>query len=151
EPFLFRGFYITSGVQQGRPIALACRDLLRVQVGDPQGVLENLEQVFNKSRAFFIRDFYEKKLFPEKGLIGWTRAALKRDRTYRRLMIGLTAALLLALVPLLVIGGLSLYRVVGPVNGMVEGAKRCLSPRSPAERCGVAESYKLIRDFESQK
>ena len=37
EPFLFRGFYMTSGVQQGRPIAIACRDLLRVQVGDPAG------------------------------------------------------------------------------------------------------------------
>ncbi|HEX4964154.1 MAG TPA: type VI secretion protein IcmF/TssM N-terminal domain-containing protein, partial [Thermoanaerobaculia bacterium] len=69
EPFLFRGFYLTSGVQQGRPIARACRDLLRVQVGDPQAVLEDLEQVFHKSRAFFIRDFYEKKLFPEQGLV----------------------------------------------------------------------------------
>ena len=63
EPLMLRGYYFTSGIQQGRPFALACKELLRVHAGDPEGVLENLEQVFAKSRAFFIRDFYEKKVF----------------------------------------------------------------------------------------
>ena len=40
EHFMFRGFYLTSGLQEGRPIAVACRDLLRVQVGDARQVLE---------------------------------------------------------------------------------------------------------------
>ena len=33
EPFLFRGFYISSGVQQGKPIAQATRDLLKGPAG----------------------------------------------------------------------------------------------------------------------
>jgi len=156
EPFLFRGFYLTSGVQQGRPIARACRDLLRVQVGDPQGVLEDLEQVFAKSRAFFIRDFYEKKLFPEQGLIAPTRAAVKRDAGYRWALRGLSVALaalfLLAIVP----AGLNLYRVIQPVNSTVKHSRDCLgAPGSAAGTgsgdCDAVTALGLIQEFEQHK
>jgi hypothetical protein len=156
EPFLFRGFYLTSGVQQGRPIARACRDLLRVQVGDPQGVLEDLEQVFSKSRAFFIRDFYEKKLFPEQGLIAPTRAALKRHAAYRWVLRGASAALaalfLLAMVP----AALNLYRVIQPVNDSVKRSRDCLNPPGApggdaGGGCDAPTALGLIHELEHEK
>ena len=95
EPFIFRGFYITSGLQQGKPIARACRDLLRRPSG-PRRVLENLEQIFKKSRAFFIKDFYEKKVFPEQGLIARPRRPRTREGQDDRLVFrGLSAFIVL--------------------------------------------------------
>jgi len=148
EPFLFRGFYLTSGVQQGRPIALACRDLLRVQFGDPQGVLEDLDQVFSKSRAFFIRDFYEKKLFPEKGLIARTRAAETKGRRYRLAMYGLGGTLAALTLLLLGFGWLNLFRVVSPIKDDSEKAKVCLKRDAS---CEIPRAYELIQGFEKHK
>ncbi len=152
EPFLFRGFYLTSGVQQGRPIARACRDLLRVQVGDPQAVLEDLEQVFHKSRAFFIRDFYEKKLFPEQGLVARTRAAMKKDQKYRWVMYGLAGTLGALTLLLLIFGSINLFRVVKPVSDSAQATSRCLG-LDPKDKtpCGVGEAYGLVQKFEEQK
>jgi len=148
EPFLFRGFYLTSGVQQGRPIALACRDLLRVQFGDPQGVLEDLDQVFSKSRAFFIRDFYEKKLFPEKGLIARTRAAEKKGRRYRMVMLGLGGTLAALTLLLLGFGWLNLFKVVSPIKDDSDKAKVCLKRDAT---CEIPRAYELIQGFEKHK
>ena len=52
--------------RKGAPSPVPAAICLRVQVGDPQGVLENLETVFTRQYAFFIRDFYEKKVFPRR-------------------------------------------------------------------------------------
>src|SRR6185369_16948269 len=118
--------------------------------GDPQGVLEDLEQVFKRSRAFFIRDFYEKKVFPEQGLIARTRAAEKKDRSYRLAMYGLMGALLITIVPLLIVGGLNLYKVVTPVKQDATKADRCLDPKA-ATPCDVGTAYPLVQQFERDK
>lgn len=148
EPFIFRGFYITSGVQQGRPIARACRDLLRVSAGDPQGVLENLEQVFTKARAFFIRDFYEKKAFQEQGLIARTRAAQKRDRVNRYVLYGLAAVVIPLLVFALGTAAFNLYTRLRPIDKAVADARHCLDATRP---CTLKESWELVDRLEMQK
>jgi hypothetical protein len=145
EPFMLRGFYLTSGVQQGRPIARACRDLLRVRVGDPHGVLENLEQVFQKSRAFFIRDFYEKKLFPEKGLVARTRAALERDKIHRWVLWGLSATVVLVLIPLLVWAGLRLH-ALRPPQALMARAEKCID-----KPCSLEETSALLDDLDAKR
>ena len=85
DPFVFRGFYFSSGVQQGKPIARATREMLG---SSAEGIVENLEQIFKRSRAFFIKDFYEKKVFPEQGLIARTKAALEQEKTTRLVIRG---------------------------------------------------------------
>ena len=149
EPFLLRGYYITSGVQQGRPIARACRDLLRVRAGgDPQGVLEDLEQLFNKSRAFFIRDFYERKLFPEQGLVTRTRAALAKERKTKMILLGVALPLALIFVVMFGVSASILYNTVGRINDAVAQAKTCLGEDAP---CSVSESYELVETLEEAK
>lgn len=148
EPFIFRGFYITSGLQQGKPIARACRDLLRVQVGDPQGVLEDLESVFRKSRAFFIHDFYTKKAFQEQGLIARTRLAMKRDRVNRFVLYGLGAVVIPLLLFAVGISAVNLYSRLSPINRTVTDARKCLQPSAP---CSVRESWDLIDRIERHK
>lgn len=148
EPFIFRGFYVTSGVQQGRPVARACRDLLRVSSGDPQGVLENLEQVFTRARAFFIRDFYEKKAFVEQGLIARTRAAQKRDRVNRYILYGLAAVVIPVLVGALGMAAFNLYTRLRPIDKAVADARMCLDPAKP---CSLQQSWELVDRLERHK
>jgi len=86
QPPFFRGVYFTSGLQQGRPIARACAELLRDRGDAASDVVENLEEMFQKSRAFFIRDFYREKVFKEQGLVVRSEGAMKRDKLTRRLV-----------------------------------------------------------------
>lgn len=87
-PLFFRGYYLTSGMQEGKPIASACRALIQKGIALP-----NLEQIFTKSRAFFIRDFYTEKVFPEEGLVQRAFHHLRADKIKKRIIYGLNAAL----------------------------------------------------------
>ncbi|MEM7353140.1 MAG: type VI secretion protein IcmF/TssM N-terminal domain-containing protein [Acidobacteriota bacterium] len=151
EPFIFRGFYLTSGLQEGRPIAMACRDLLRVQVGDARQVLEELETVLTHKFAFFIRDLYSKKVFPEQGLVKRTIAAAQKEKRYRRttryMLIGAAALAFLTLLPSIT----HLYQVLRPVNKLAADAKLCLEIAQTEEPCGVFETYELIYDIEQAR
>jgi DNA polymerase III delta prime subunit len=148
EPLMLRGFYFTSGIQQGRPFALACKELLRVRTGDPEGVLENLEQVFSKSRAFFIRDFYEKKAFPEQGLVKKTREAVRKEKTRRRVLFGGIGLIAILLIPLLILAFTSLRSTVGATTENVHRAEKCLGGEDP---CSASDAYKLIQALEKNK
>ncbi|MEO1695779.1 MAG: type VI secretion protein IcmF/TssM N-terminal domain-containing protein [Planctomycetota bacterium] len=111
DPLFFRGFYITSGVQKGVPVLEACaRALGGGAIG--RRVLE--QSALNSERAYFIRDFYRKKVFQERGLIVPTRARVRRVMLVKR--VGYTAAALLALVGTLGIG-LKLRTITREVSG----------------------------------
>ena len=137
DPFVFRGFYLSSGVQQGKPIARATREMLG---SSAEGIVENLEQIFKRSRAFFIKDFYEKKVFPEQGLIARTKAALEREKTTRLVM-----RLAMVLLPLLCICGmilpyLSMRRFVKPMRETALRAQACVEKK---EACSIGDAYAL--------
>jgi len=148
EPLMLRGYYFTSGIQQGRPFALACKELLRVHAGDPEGVLENLEQVFAKSRAFFIRDFYERKVFPEQGLVAKTRETQQKEKLRRRLLLGGSGLTALILIPLLIWAFTSLRSTVGAITENVRRAEECLGGSDP---CSAKQAYDLIQALENNK
>ncbi len=141
EPFSFRGFYISSGVQQGKPIARATRELLG---GSGEGAIENLEQIFKRSRAFFIKDFYEKKVFPEQGLIARTRAAEKREKQVRITVWALSAAIVLMVVLGLIVPYLSLRRYLTPIKEHVQKANECVTGKTP---CRIADAYAISRSL----
>ncbi|MCA8962178.1 MAG: hypothetical protein KDC38_16750, partial [Planctomycetes bacterium] len=108
DPLFLRGVYFTSGIQKGAPIVSACANLLR---NASQGTDEQLlEKLYTKSRAFFIRDFYRKKVFKEQGLIQPTRLAMRRKQMVERIgysVLGVISVLLLAF---LVYGGVQVGR-----------------------------------------
>ena len=101
DPLYFRGYYLTSGLQEGQPIVKACRSMLK-----DGAVLDSLEAVFKKSRAFFIRDFYSEKVFPEEGLVKRAFQFVKKDKNKKRMIMGLN----IAFVVLGAIFILSMYR-----------------------------------------
>ncbi len=134
EPFAFRGFYVSSGVQQGRPIAQATRDLLEAPGGASEGVIESLESIFKKSRAFFIRHFYEKKVFPEQGLITRTAAAEAQQRRTLWLVRGLGALVLLLFLVGMIPAYRSLQGVLNPIRRDVKAAQDCVGKPCPVTR-----------------
>ena len=146
EPFAFRGFYFCSGVQQGRPIAQATRDLLDTPGGAATGVLENLESIFKKSRAFFIRHFYEKKVFPEQGLITRTVAAEARQRKVVWLVRGLGLLVLLLFLGGMVPAYRSLQTVLNPIRKSVKEAQSCVQ-----KGCTVGESFRIAADLQRER
>lgn len=146
EPFLFRGYYVSSGVQQGKPIARATRELLG-SAGD--SVVENLESIFKRSRAFFIKDFYEKKVFPEQGLIAKTRAAEKLEKQTIWLVRGLSAALVLLFIGGMVPAYLSLKRILVPMKTAVLNTHDCVKDKvgEAPQPCTIRKAYGLSREL----
>jgi len=81
DPLFFRGYYFSSGMQEGQPIVTAAKNML-----SSSAILDRLEEVFQRSRAFFVRDFYTEKVFPEEGLVRRAATYAGKDKLVRRLV-----------------------------------------------------------------
>ena len=109
RPFV-RGFYVTSGMQTGGAVMREVAHILGVEGTSPE-----FDEVLTPQdhRAFFIRDFYRKKVFKEPGLIRATKGRLKRARGVRIWGYGLSSV---AAVAVLVFLGFYFRRVTGTVT-----------------------------------
>ncbi|MCH7872004.1 MAG: hypothetical protein IID33_09930, partial [Planctomycetes bacterium] len=101
EPPFFRGFYFTSSVQEGTPIF----DVFAKTRG--ASVVEVAATKTVESKAFFIHDFYEKKVFPEQGLVFRSAKHVTLNKRMRRMVwMGSTAMAGLMLL-FVIVGGLN--------------------------------------------
>lgn len=89
DPLYFRGFFITSGVQRGVPVLEACA---RVLGGGAFGERIMERASLNAEKAYFIRDFYRKKVFLERGLIVPTKSRVRRVLVIKRIGYSVAAA-----------------------------------------------------------
>jgi hypothetical protein len=92
KPLFLRGIYFTSSVRQGSALDQELAELLRVPVESlPEG------RVWERDRAYFLRDLFVEKVFRERGLV--TRASntkgLQRQRRVMVLGFGFAAVVLL--------------------------------------------------------
>ena len=86
----FRGVYLTSGLQTGAPIAKVCADLFK---GSRESDTRNLEALFTKQRAYFIKDLIRKRVFSERGLVRPTRGRVLRARRNAWIGYGVAASI----------------------------------------------------------
>jgi len=93
DRLFFRGFYLTSGLQSGAPIAKVCSEMLGAK---GQADLRTLESIFTKQRAFFIKDLVRKRIFVESGLVRPTRRRIVRSRRNTVIGYGVGALIVLA-------------------------------------------------------
>jgi len=92
EPPFFRGFYFTSAVQEGAPILDVFRKS-RASIVVPERPTKAAD-----SKAFFIHDFYARKVFPEKGLVFRSARHVSLNQRMRRVVwIGSAAMIVLML------------------------------------------------------
>ncbi len=88
----FRGLYLTSGLQSGVPIAKVCTELFG-QAGEAD--MRNLEALFSKQRAYFIKDLIRNRVFGERGLVRPTQGRVQQTRRSALIGYGLSGAVVL--------------------------------------------------------
>ena len=85
---LLRGFYLTSAVQEGRPIERVLSEMMRgfeLNVRQAQAVLEQRE-----THSYFLTDLFKKVILPDVGLATRSAAGIER-RSRRELRAALVA------------------------------------------------------------
>jgi type VI secretion system protein ImpL len=92
---IMRGAYLTSGTQEGRTIDRVMASMaeafgVRPQVTAPEAVVE--------AKSYFLRDLFQKVLFPDQHLAVRSVEALKRERIQRWVLLGAAAAVALLVV-----------------------------------------------------
>lgn len=90
DQLYFRGVYLTSGLQSGAPIAKVCVDILD-KPGDADG--RDLETLFVRQQAYFIKDLVRRRVFGEKGLVKPTSARVAKARKTGRVGYGVAAGI----------------------------------------------------------
>ena len=95
EQLYFRGIYLTSGLQSGAPIAKVFLDIL-----DRPGEADerDLEKLFVRQQAYFIKDLIRDRVFGERGLVKPTSARVERAK--KKSWVGYGVAASVALVSL---------------------------------------------------
>ncbi|MEM1452970.1 MAG: type VI secretion protein IcmF/TssM N-terminal domain-containing protein [Planctomycetota bacterium] len=92
DQLYFRGVYLTSGLQSGAAIAKVCLDIL-----DRPGEADNrdLETLFVRQQAYFIKDLVRRRVFAEKGLVRPTSARVAKAQKTGRIGYGVAAGVAL--------------------------------------------------------
>ena len=115
DPLFFRGFFMTSGVQKGEPVRRAAARIL----GGTRGADETIQRMSARTeRAYFIRDFYRRKVFAERGLIVPTAARVRKVQLVKR--VGYSAATAAAVLGLIWVG----YRWTEMRSEVIEPVER---------------------------
>ncbi len=93
ERVFFRGVYLTSGLQSGVPIAKVCKELFG-QAGEADA--RDLQALFSKPRAYFIKDLIRTRVFGERGLVRPTQGRVQQTRRVALLGYGFSGLVVLA-------------------------------------------------------
>lgn len=93
---LFRGFYFTSGTQEGKPLERIMGNMARaLGIRQPPSLKQPSE-----SKSYFVTDVFRKVVFPDQDVAGRTAQELKRQRLLRGIIAAAAAAIgALILVP----------------------------------------------------
>lgn len=122
----FRGLYLTSGLQSGVPIARVCAEALG---GTGDADMQELEALFTKQRAYFIKDLVRQRVFGEQGLVRPTKGRV--IQAHRRAAVGYGVSGVIALAS--VIGGLA-YLFSGGKASVESASQRALELARDSER-----------------
>lgn len=91
RPLFVRGIYLTCSLQQGSPYDPDLAGAMGVSVADlPK------ERAWDRKRSYFLRDVFNEKVFPEKGLVTRVRNVTNYQRSRR--IIAMSAAAVFVLI-----------------------------------------------------
>ena len=122
EPPFFRGFYFTSAVQEGAPI-FDVFTRRRAGVMIPERPLKAVD-----SKAFFIHDFYQRKVFAEHGLVFRSAQHVTLNQRMRRMVWAGSAALIVLMLALFVFGAVGIRGLVRNPQNDCKAAAEWINP-----------------------
>lgn len=137
KPLFLRGIYFTSSMREHQPLDMTLSQALGVPVDSLPG-----REVVEKDRSYFIRDVYQNKVFPEKGLVTRASNVSASERRWRRIIAGVAAAGLLLVTGLTVLFYFDFKKSVGD---------RAAEWNQVAMVAGEAEYAKQLRYFDPDK
>ncbi len=133
EPPFFRGFYFTSAVQEGAPIF----DILR-RSHAAERMSERPPRAVD-SRAFFIHDFYARKVFPEHGLVFRSARHVALNRRARR-MVGVVSGVMFTLMlTFFAVGSFGVADLITGPQGDCAKAVKAVETVRAAERTALSD------------
>ena len=135
EPPVFRGFYFTSGTQEGAPLCKAIQELARA-LGLPAAKAQETGDEEQK-RSYFLRDLFRDLMVRDEGLVGRTAGHWWRRR--RNTILGVFAPAGLAVL-LLLLSGIALA-----LNRSTYGQAREQTPDIVRELGRLADTEDLHR------
>ena len=130
KPLFLRGIYFTSSMREGTALDADLAEALGVSVESlPEG------KVWERDKAFFLRDLFMNKVFREKGLVTPAASTSKLQRGRALALLGTAAVGVLALGALTLISTRSLGRtVVGPSTFWSSAADAYIATEVPADK-----------------
>ena len=143
EPPFFRGFYFTSAMQEGAPI-------LDVFAKSKAGIrLAERPTKAVDSKAFFIHDFYDRKVFPEQGLVFRSAKHVSLNQRMRRMVWVGSAAMIVLMVALFAFGITGVHGMVTAPRAASEAAIGAIEKgaASYADLAGNLRTAKSLRGF----
>lgn len=100
---IFRGFYFTSGTQEGAPLDLAIREIAK-QFNLPQSVQEEQEEIV-ETKHYFIKDFLNEIVIGDQNFSAGQTSGIQKKRSRGRLaVIGASVSLLILFCIFTIIG-----------------------------------------------
>ena len=142
---LLRGCFFSSGLQEGKSIALALLD--GADSGD-KGVLAEFAKSFVHSRAYFINAFYT-KVFKERWLVKRAGGATKRE-IILRLTAAAFAVLFIGIAGVMLFSGYrSLVEKVKPLEEQVRKAQTLLVGGKTGQEVNASEVVKIMNTLET--
>lgn len=129
KPLFLRGIYFTSSMREGSALDAELAEALGVPVESlPEG------KVWERDRAYFLRDLFMNKVFREKGLVTRASSTTSQQRQRRMIVVGATALGLAAAAGLTWLGWSSLNRtIMRPSAFWTATARVFLENNVPAE------------------
>lgn len=115
KPLFFRGIYFTSSMREGSALDEDLAESLGLSIDSlPDG------RVWERDRAYFLRDLFVKKVFREKGLVTYATNAKKLHLRRRAVVLISAAASIILLLFCTIYAGICFRRSIGEMKQYFE-------------------------------
>jgi len=137
KPLFFRGIYFTSSMREGSALDEDLAESLGVSVDAlPEG------RVWERDRAYFLRDLFLKKVFREKGLVTDATNAKKQHMRRKAVVLLCAAASVVLLLFCTIYGAISFRRSIGEMKDYFEIPSKLVA----AGDAQAANQLQVIKD-----
>ncbi|MCC6679070.1 MAG: hypothetical protein IT436_18250 [Phycisphaerales bacterium] len=126
KPLFLRGIYFTSSMREGQELDIDLAEALGVKPETLPG-----GKVWDRERAYFLRDVFMAKVFREKGLVTRATSVTRQQRRRRLTLLGSGAAVVLILLGLTWYFGGQFSRTVGGESAFWSSTSRILASDPP--------------------